>query len=235
MAEHVIVVGGSRGLGKSFADRLKSQGHTVSIIARTTPAGQREGYYCCDVSQTDQIVEALGSIHRERGAIHGLACFQRFRGDGDDWDGELRVTLTATKVLIEQCVPLFANEGPRSIVLVSSVITQFISEGASCGYHVAKAGLCQLARFFACRLGEKGIRVNAVCPGPFVKPETEAYYRANPAVVERIAKTSPLNRMATYEDIADAVSFLLGEKSSFITGQSLVIDGGASLRWPGET
>jgi len=86
--------------------------------------------------------------------------------------------------------PLFSPSGLKSIVLVSSVNASFISPKLPPGYHLAKAGLCQLARYYACTLGPHGIRVNAVCPSTFVKAENEAYYKSNPAVAEKLAKAS---------------------------------------------
>ena len=240
MTRHFVVVGGSRGLGKAFAETALSAGDAVSAISRqSSPSVHSDRFvqFPCDLLDSSSTANVLTSIARERGPFDGIAFFQRHRPtpsrtSPDDWDAELVVGLSATKTLIEQSVTHFESSGPKSIVLVSSVNERLISPGLSPGYHVAKAGLCQLARYYACRLGSAGIRVNAVCPGTFVKRENEAYYRSHPEAVARLAKVSPLGRMATHTDITNVIWFLLREQSAFVTGQSLTVDGGVSLQWP---
>jgi len=230
MAGHYIVVGGSRGLGRDFSASLVSEGLSVSVIARS--AGDLAGvrYHECDLQRVDAAT-ILSAIRREAGEFDAIAFFQRYRDGDDAWDGEIRTSLTATKLLIEASVPHFAAHSLRSMVLVSSVNSAFISPALSPAYHVAKAGLCQLVRYYACALGPQGIRVNAVCPSSFVKRENESYYAAQPDLTARLAGMSPLNRMGTAREVNAAVRFLLSENASFITGQSLFVDGGISLRW----
>jgi NAD(P)-dependent dehydrogenase (short-subunit alcohol dehydrogenase family) len=227
MTQHLVVVGGSRGLGKAFAAEAASLGYTVSVLSRTQTG---PGHYACDITQPADVARVMAEVHREQGDISNLAFFQRFRGEGDAWEGELQTSLTGTRTVIEASLPLFASAGSRSIVMISSIAAQFVAPDATCGYHVAKAGLCQMARYYADSLGPQGIRVNAVCPGSFIKPESEAHFQSHPEIVRRIAAASPLNRMGTYQDVVNAVLFLLSDKSSFITGQSLLVDGGGSLR-----
>lgn len=231
MRRHFVIVGGSRGLGRAFSAAMVAEGHAVSVLARSQGDVNGVVYHECDLDGHDAD-SALDAVCRAGGAIDALACFQRYRGTEDEWAGEFRTTVTATKALIEGCSGRFASQGLRSIVVVSSVNAMFISAALPPGYHVAKAALCHIARYYACALGPHGIRVNAVCPSTFVKPETERHYADRPDVVARLAAAAPLGRMATYRDVNDAVGFLLGERASFITGQTLVVDGGISLRWP---
>lgn len=231
MKRHFVVVGGTRGLGKVFADRASRQQHVVSILGRSAKNDPAEGSFTCDLQQPEQAAAVLDQVRRERGEIDGLAFFQRFRGPGDDWGGELQTSLTAAKTLIERAVPLFKPDGLKSIVLTSSVNAAFISPKLPVGYHIAKAGLCQLAKYYACKLGEFGIRVNAVCPGTFVKPENAEYYKSHPDVAAKLAGVSPLKRMGTADEVVDVLEFLLSEKSSYLTGQALTVDGGTSLQW----
>jgi NAD(P)-dependent dehydrogenase (short-subunit alcohol dehydrogenase family) len=231
MTRHYVVVGGSRGLGRAFAEAAVRSGHVVSTIGRSLTDALEGGQFPCDLTRADQTADVLDVIRRDQGEIDAIAFFQRFRGPGDDWEGEWQTSLTATKTLIEHSVPHFAANGLKSIVAVSSVNAEFISPKLPPGYHLAKAGIVQLAKYYACKLGPQGIRVNAVCPSTFVKPENEAFYESHPEIVTRLAKLSPLNRMATYRDVVDVIFFLLSERSAFVTGQSLTVDGGISLQW----
>lgn len=228
---HVLVVGGSRGLGRGFALLAAEAGWRVSTIARIAPTPTVGGFYAHDLADVAGIPRLLGRIVQECGPIRHLACFQRFRGDGDPWAGELTASLDATRCFLEASDAAFDPDERCSAVLVSSVNADYISAKLPCGYHVAKAGIVQLARYFAVALGAKGIRVNAVCPATFIKPENERFYAREHETHRRLAAASPLNRMGTWREVADAIFFLLSEQASFITGQALVVDGGISLRW----
>jgi NAD(P)-dependent dehydrogenase (short-subunit alcohol dehydrogenase family) len=168
---------------------------------------------------------------KERGRLTQMVFFQRFRGASDDWEGEIATSLTAVKAFLEKSERAFAIEHPCSVVLVSSVNAHFISRQLPCSYHLAKAGMCQMVRYYAVALGDKGIRVNGVCPASFIKPENERYYQEHQELYRKMAECSPLKRMGSCTDVAEAVFFLISEKASFITGQSLVVDGGISLQW----
>lgn len=228
---HVLVIGGSRGLGKGFAALAGQKDWRVTVAARTPPVPATDGFYAFDLCRVDGIAELLTRIVAERGPLKHMVFFQRFRGAGDDWTGEIAASLGATRCFLEKSNSAFDRTQPCSAVLVSSVNAFYISPKLPCSYHVGKAGLAQLARYFAVSLGEHGIRVNAVCPATFIKPENERFYAEHRDTYRQMAQASPLKRMGTYRDVADAIFFLLSEQASFITGQSLLVDGGISLRW----
>jgi 3-oxoacyl-[acyl-carrier protein] reductase len=95
---------------------------------------------------------------------------------------------------------------------------------------VAKAGLETIVRYYAVKWGPAGIRVNGVAPSAFIKDESKAYHATNPDVSARMAKLTPLRRMGTVADAAEAVMFLASERAGFITGQNLIVDGGLTLQ-----
>ena len=103
MNPHYVAVGASRGLGAVFAKMVVAAGGRVSVISRSRavapPAGHSSGIggYQCDITDKDQVCATLAAIRRERGEFDGVVFFQRYRGDGDGWAGEMAVSLTATK------------------------------------------------------------------------------------------------------------------------------------------
>jgi NAD(P)-dependent dehydrogenase (short-subunit alcohol dehydrogenase family) len=233
---HSILIGGTRGVGRELALLFAVEGQTVTVVGRRTSAppsavgaGRIIGL-AGDAERSADLLQKVRAAVERHGKLSSLVFLQRYRGTGDPWSGELAVTLTATRDLLEGLSDEFDPEGDRSIVLVTSNAGRFVAPDRTAAYHAAKAGLRQLARFYAVQLGPRGIRVNVVSPSAFVKEESAAYYEGHPEVRELYARITPLGRMGTAAEVAQAAAFLCGPKASFITGQELCVDGGLSLR-----
>ena len=232
MTPHHILIGGTRGAGLALAKSLLSQGCHVSVLGRTRPAdltGTAFRFINADLEHPDEAVACLLEAISGRGPIHGLVFLQRYRGDGDDWEGEIAVELTSTKKIIDACIECFAPAPQAAIVTVASNAGRFIQNGGPLSYHIAKAGMVQLARWYAMKLGPRGIRANAVCPSTFLKAESKRFYLENEKLLDVYKQIVPLGRMGTAEEVAQAIEFLISPKASFITGQELFVDGGLSL------
>ena len=233
--KHSIVVGGTKGVGRELAGVLAADGQLVTAVGRAPgefPAAAGGGQViglAGDVEDHDALLAALKAHVAAHGKVSSLVFLQRYRGKGDAWAGELAVAMTATKVLIEGLAPEFAPDGDRSVCVVTSSASTFVARNQSLAYHTSKAALRQMARFYAVKLGAQGIRVNVVSPCTFVKPESAAYYQGQPALRDMYAKITPLGRMGTAREVAEAVAFLCGPRAAFITGQELAVDGGLSL------
>lgn len=225
-----VVVGGTKGGGRAWARLAALKGLRVLVLGRTAPQGlgPEVAFERADLSRPGAARAACARILR-RGAIDCLALFQRFRGGGDPWAGELAVSLGATRDLIEGLSGSFAPDGARSIVAVGSIAGRLVADEQPPSYHAAKAALVQLVRYYAVALGPKGIRVNAVSSGTLVKEESAAFYAGQPKLRALYERVVPLGRLGRAEDVAGAVEFLRGPKASFITGVELVVDGGVSL------
>ncbi len=231
---HILVVGGTKGIGRAVARRLAGDDQIVSVIGRSQPArdsDQRIESWAADVSDLPQLEATLGEIARARGPLSGAVLLQRYRGGGDDWAGEIGTSLTATRELIEWAGEQFQDLGRgKAIVVVSSIASRFIASEQPVSYHVAKAAMSQMVRYYAVSLGRKGIRINAICPGTTVKEESKAFYASHPEIEALFRDIVPLGRMGTSEDVAELAAFLISGRAAFLTGQNIVLDGGVSLQ-----
>ncbi|MBL9138288.1 MAG: SDR family oxidoreductase [Verrucomicrobiales bacterium] len=234
--QHALLLGATRGLGRATARLFAADGHTVSVIARRRPdpapedGGGSIRVWTADLGNAAALAKALTEIHQERGPVQSMVFFPRFRGDGDAWRGEFETILDGARRVIEGLVN---QHGFRdgSIVLVSSVNARLISPKLGLGYHVAKAALNQMVRYYAVALGPKGIRINSVSPGTFLKDETRAALLADGKLERLSREIVPLGRVGTAEEVASVIRFLCSPDASFVTGQDLVVDGGVSLQF----
>ena len=228
---HTLVVGGTRGIGRAVVRRFASEPDAaVSVLGRAEleesalPNVRSWSVDAADASALQAAVDEVVAV----GPLRNLVLLQRYRGDGDAWQGELDVSLSATRLILDQADRLFAGTG--AVVIVGSHAAELVAGEQPVGYHAAKAALRQMARFYAVALGPAGIRVNCVTPGAVLKEESRERYLAEPFAAT-IADATPLGRIGTSEDVADAVAVLCSDATSFVTGQELAVDGGLSLLW----
>lgn len=234
--KHSLIVGGTRGIGRALVRILAEEGHIVSVIGSKPPEDAdisipNANYWTVDLLDRKALLSVLAEIIKQNGNLGHLVCLQRYRGEGDDWVGDIETTLTSTKILIEQLATEFDGASDNSIVLANSTAVNFVVENQPLSYHVAKSGIDQMIRYYAVNLGPKGIRVNGISPGTIIKERSRDYYLKNEKVYGFYKKIIPLNRMGTAEEIAQVIEFLCSPKSSFITGQTIVVDGGLTLQW----
>ena len=237
-AQHAVVVGGSRGLGRIVVERLLARGCSVSVVSRQRPADFPEQahlrHFAADLENAASYAGLWTKIHDAGGPISYLVLSQRFRGTGDPWVGEIQVGLTASRDLIEGFSGHFAETGDRAVGVVSSVYAEYVGNSQPVGYHTVKGGLNAMVRHYAATLGRRGIRVNAVMPLTYLKPESRSFYESNEKLMDVYRRLVPLGRLGTAGETADALDFLCSERSSFINGQCLFLDGGVSVVWQEE-
>ena len=234
---HSIIIGGTRGLGRVVTRQLAARGDVVSVIGRTelSPEDLKAGNihsYKADIDVKEAVCSTLDNLIKENGKANYCVFLQRYRGKDDDWVGEFQTTLTATKNIIEHLAPHFSESGDNGFVMVGSVFSHYVGEGQAVSYLVAKAGLDLMMRYYALNLGSKQIRVNGISTFTFLKDESKEFYLKNTPLIELYESIVPLKRMGTTEDSANVITFLCSPQASFVTGQSILIDGGLSLHWP---
>jgi NAD(P)-dependent dehydrogenase (short-subunit alcohol dehydrogenase family) len=225
---HSLVIGGTRGIGRAVVRMFAAEGHRVTAIGRRPPSERVTGvtYLEADLLDPKRIDDVFSSL----GKLNNLVFMQRYRGQDDAWTGEIETTLTATKTAIEQLAGKF--EKPAAIVMMSSIIAEHVVHNQPVSYHVGKAGINQLVRYYAVTLGEQGIRVNGVAPATTLKDESKDVYLKDEKLLGLYQKMIPLRRMGTAEEVAQVIGFLCSEKSSFVTGQVITVDGGLTLQFP---
>ncbi len=221
-----VVVGGTRGIGLAIARLFVSTGHRVAVMARHAPP-EDAGLACVEADLEDErsIAAAVDACLATHGTPNSVVFAQRARGGADQWDAELRVSLSATRQIVERLAGPMEAAGGGAIAVVGSVADRLVAVEQPVGYHVAKAGLAQMVRYYAVTLGPRGIRVNGVVPGSVLKQTGSA------SVPHRDQPIIPLRRVPTPDDIANVVAFLCSPQSACITGQQIMVDSGLSLLW----
>ncbi len=235
-----VVTGAAAGLGQAYARRLAVDGLTV-CVADLVPPDETEALIraaggtvlgaVCDVA-SEESVAALGFFVAERlGRCDvlvnnaGIYPVQRFEEiDLATWRRVLSVNLDGTFICCREFVPGMRERGWGRIVNVATTVGSMAIPGFT-HYAASKHGVVGLTRALASELGEDGITVNCICPGLVVTPGTQAGPQAG--WYDDVAESQAIKRRSEPADVVGVVSFLASDDSAFMTGQSVVVDGGA--------
>lgn len=234
--EHIILFGASRGLGREIAKLfLKKDSYSISIVSRSEPRADLKlagvSYFQADLSNPDCLDGLMEKIVEKQGSPHHIIISPRYRGE-DPWNGEWSMSVDCSRRIIEASCDSFVKEGDKSYVIIASLLGAYCMQGQTPAYHCAKAAAIMLCKHLSKPLGEKGIRINSVSSGAYIKEEAEEYFNANPQASEKWAGASVLGRMAHASDVAGPVYLLTQPEAKYITGHDLVVDGGISCHIP---
>ena len=234
---HVIISGGSRGLGKALVEGLLAAGYSISTFSRSrTEFIDRQSanpalyYECADICDSQALSRFLDHAKERFGLPHalvncagvatvGVLALLRDAQVDQAIATNLRGTLTLTRLVLKQ---MRLRGGGGSIVNISSVVGIRGYRGMAV-YAATKGGIDAMTRALARELGSWGIRVNSIAPGYL---RTEMSESLKEAQLEKILRRTPLGRLGVPEDVIGPVKFLLSDESAFVTGQLLVVDGG---------
>lgn len=235
-----IVLGGGQGMGEATVRKLTAAGATVACVDidpdRAAAIATDVGGVAIEADVTDR---ASLRTAFERVAVElpplvavvdvvGMASWGAIKGFGeDDWQRDLALNLKHVWHCLALSGEVMANGG--GIVCIASV-SGITGAAEHSLYGAAKAAVMSLVRSGAVELAPSGIRVNAISPGAVLTPRIRA--NQSPELLERQAEHIPLGRLAAPEDIADLAVFLVSERSAYITGATIVIDGGVSAVYP---
>jgi|SRR5580704_13683672 3-oxoacyl-[acyl-carrier protein] reductase len=238
--KHVIISGGSRGLGRAIVGALLASGYSVSTFSRTPSdfvtelaVNERFFYSPGDLADRQSISSFLKAAESRFGRPYALINCAAIALDGllatlseDAIDKMLAVngsgTMRFTRLVLRK---MMLSKSGGVILNISSISSIRGFRGMS-AYAFTKGGLDAFTRALAREVGSHNIRVNSVVPGYY---DTEMSKGLSPTQTEQILRRTPLGRLGTPQDVVGSVIFLLSDSAAFITGQMLVVDGGSTI------
>ncbi len=241
-----VVTGGSRGIGEAAAHRLAEHGANVVVSSRKVDACQKVAdainaavgreaakAVACNVSRKEDLQALVDFANDAFGAIDifvANAAVNTFFGPSAEIDDPQFEKIMTSNVysshwLSQMVLPDMAKRGGGAFVIISS-IAAFIGDAKLGAYGISKAADLQLARNLSVEYGPQNVRVNCICPGIVKTYFAEALWK-DPAVEKMTREQLPLRRLGEPDDIAGAVVFLASPAGRWMTGQSLIVDGGA--------
>lgn len=239
--EIALVTGASRGIGKAIAEKLASQGAIVIGTATTEAGADKISEYlkasngqglCLDVTDQDSVTTVIKQITQDHGAISILVNNAGITRDNllmmmkpDQWDDIIATNLTSVYRLSKACIRAMMKARKGRIISIASVVGVTGNPGQT-NYAAAKAGMIGFTKSLAREIGSRNITVNTVAPGFIDTDMTRALEEEHRLA---LIKQIPLNRLGEADDIASAVAFLAGSNASYITGETLHVNGGMHM------
>jgi 3-oxoacyl-[acyl-carrier protein] reductase len=242
-----VVTGAGRGIGLAIARRLSADGYAVMLNdrdgerleqARSLLAKSNLDIAACqgDISSASDVHQLFDAVRQQYGRLDVCVCnagiAPKHNGASKpaidmpdaEWDEVIRVNLTGTFMTARAAAAMMDRALGGSIVLVASLAGRRYVSHVGAHYHATKSGVIGLAHALAGEWAERGIRVNSVAPGLV---RTELANATSPELRDRFMAGVPLQQWGEPEDVAGAVSFLVGSDSRYVTGATLDVNGGA--------
>lgn len=232
----ILITGASKGIGRSIALHFAKEGANIvvnynssekkalSLAEEIKKIGTKVLLIKADVSQpalvlemVDKIIDTFGSIDIlvNNAGMYEVSSFEDMKDEM--WDRMIDVNLKGVFNCIKAVYPHMKNNQSGKIVNISSIVA-FAGSLSSAVYGVSKAGITNLTKTLSKEFGPHGITINSVAP--------DILKNLDPKIVDKLSKETPLGRVAQPEDIARVVLFFASKDSDFVTGQTLIVDGG---------
>lgn len=240
----VVITGGSRGIGRGIARVFARAGARLTIAAlepqeiadavrEMQGLGAEARGVTCDVTDFEAVQAMIDGAQAAFGAIDVLCANAGIFPQvplaamaPEDWDRVQATNLRSLFFCVKAALPHFARQGRGRVVVTSSITGPITGYPGWAHYGASKAGQLGFVRTAALELARYGVTINAVLPGNIL---TEGLQALGEDYVAQMTRAVPLGRLGTVEDVGHAVAFLASDEASYITGQTLVIDGGQIL------
>jgi NAD(P)-dependent dehydrogenase (short-subunit alcohol dehydrogenase family) len=246
-AKVALVTGGGSGIGRTTAQVMAREGARVMVAdwevdgaAETASMIETEGFEAdfilADVSDEQSVAEMIQKCVERFGrldcASNNAALGAGFRSlvelDRERWDRCLSVSLTGVWLCMKYEIPAMRAAGGGSIVNISS-LSGIQGEAGQAAYAASKGGVIALTKTAAAETAQQNIRVNSVAPGGIETPGIATYFERFPEIREATIATHAMRRLGRPDEIADAVVYLCSDRSSFMTGHIMAVDGGIQV------
>jgi NAD(P)-dependent dehydrogenase (short-subunit alcohol dehydrogenase family) len=240
MKSIALITGAARGIGFACAEALAEDGHRIMIAdingeqAKVAAAqiGSDAIGFACDVGDPVQIEQLFSDVERLAGPVSimvncaGISVPSDFlKTSLEDFQKVINVNLTGTFLCLQRAAKAMVEHNIKGAIVNMSSVNALLSIPTIAAYCASKGGVMQLTKASAIALAPHGIRVNAVGPGS-IDTAMLASVNSNPEAMKTLLSRTPLMRVGTAREVANAVAFLASEKSSYITGETIYIDGG---------
>ena len=241
-----IIVGAASGIGEATLESFLLEGATVYAIDKKKIENTKtKGKYLCDIRDYNRLEEIIHDIYKIEGKIDvvfnivGINCIGTVESTSiNDFKEVIEVNLIGNINILKIILPIMKKQLSGSIILPGSD-QSYIAKTDSCAYGVSKTAISGLTKSVALDYAKYNIRINSICPGPVNTPmynNTVEYilknyneYNDRDELLKILAERQPMNRIAEPKEIANLVTFLASDKSSFMTGSEVKIDGGSTI------
>jgi NAD(P)-dependent dehydrogenase (short-subunit alcohol dehydrogenase family) len=239
MTKNIIVTGAAKGIGKAIAKKLSAEGYYIVAIDMDRENGKKlekeqKGkleFHQLDISSEKDVENFFWNYTQKHNTLYALVNNAGIIRDNliwnmpsSDFDAVVDVNLKGTWLMCREAARMMKTQNQGRIINITS--RAWLGNRGQSNYSASKAGVVGLTRVLALELGKYNVLVNAVAPGLIDTPMTQ---KLDEAVLKKLIEAQPTRSMGKPEDIANTVTFLASEKTNFITGQTIYVDGGKSI------
>lgn len=244
VGKNALVTGATRGIGRGISQVFAENGASVMLVGRTSEDGAnatddvrahggRAAFHPADVSNWSDVTNSVAATVKAFGSVDILCCNVGIYPSAsiadmsvEDWDHIMAVNLKSTFLYVKACLPQFVAKPGGRVLIVSSITGPVTGHPGWSHYGASKAGQLGFLRSAALELAQYKATVNAILPGNIAADGVSA---AEKVYASAMARHIPLGRLGLAKEVGSAAAFLASEQAAFITGQTLVVDGGQTL------